>query len=368
MKAQQVIQKLQSRLPQVSDLFTTNVAGLTLQQSGGLVTGVTGTPHGLTSGNFANISNATNPIIIVGITRSGTVATATTLTNHDLTLGKVDIKNGGKEVLLSGSIEPEFNGLFKLLSVANRQTFQFEVTDSGPVVAMGDPLLENGSPGSGFNGWYQITVLTSTTFTYQGAQTLAGAAGGIPELKYGTRISGAADLDHALSAYTKEGEGDLWAFVVLGDVIASKDRNVNSDLTETITPSTSWQQRVAQPFTVYIFATVTQEAAGRAARDLMEDISAALFKSILGVQFDTGYFSSEQYVAAFLNHGFASYDSAIYIHEFNFEMAADLVFEDTIGYGPDVAFRDIDFSIVSDFGTQRNPATATIDLDEEPIP
>jgi hypothetical protein len=100
----------------------------------------------------------------------------------------------------------------------------------------------------------------------------------------------------------------------------------------------------------------------------MEDVSVSLFRSLLGVKFDTGYFASNQYAVTFINHGFSDYNTAYYVHEFNFELAADLTFDDTVGYDFDTAFRDINFGVVPDFGTQEDPATAVVDLDEEPLP
>lgn len=366
MKAQQVIQQLQAVLPEVTDLFTVNISITSLTYSGGTVTAVTATAHGRTTGDKVNIVGATNPIAIASLTRSGTVGTAVTASDHDLTLSDSDIRRGDKMVDLSGASEIEFNGSFLLLSVRNRREFTFQMVDSGPTTATGSPTLDNGSQLPGFNGRQTITVSDATTFTYPVSQVLAATAGGTPVVKTEARISGAADIDRANAAYSKQGIDELWAFVVLGDVIASKNRDVGSDLTDTAGRNSAWRQRLAQPVTVYAFIPTTSDLSGRTARDQAEDISVPLFKSLLGVKFPTGY-TADEYVLTFVNHGTTDYNTAYYVHEYNFELAADIVFEDTVGYDFDTAFREIDLSITTDQGTGIEPATASINLDPSEI-
>ena len=368
MKCEDIIKQLQAVLPSVTDLFTENFSANSITYVGGVVTVVTAAPHGLSTNDFANIVGTTNPIASTSADRSGTVITIVTDTDHDLTLSAIDIKNGGKTVTMSGANEAEFNGEFNLLEVKNRRTFDIETIDAGPLSATGSPVSQDISVLPGFNGRHQVTVIDATTFTYPISATLFASAGGTPVVKPDARISGSVTFDIAEDAYTKQGENDLWAFVVLGDVIASKNRDIQSDLTDTAKRVTGWRQRVGQPFTVYVFTPSVKERAGRSARDLMEDVSVALFRSLLGAKFNTGYYASNQYVTTFINHGFTAYTSAYYVHEFNFEVAADITFEDTVGYEFDTAFRDIELSITPDFGTHENPATANIDLDEDQLP
>lgn len=368
MKAGDIIRQLQAVLPSVTGLFTDDVSISSLSYSGGTVTAVTSAPHGLATGKYANVVGSTNPIANVSMVRSGAVMVCKTATDHDLTLGRVDIKNGGKTVEITGATEAEFNGVFNLRSVTNRREYEIDVADSGPTSATGAPLLQDGSAQPGFNGRYAVTVVDATTFTYTTTESLYSVAGGTPLLKSEARVSGAVDYDTADRAYTEQGDGNLWAFAVLGDVIASKDRNTTSDMTSVNKKNTGMRQRLSQPFTIYVFAPSINDIGGRASRDLMEDVSVALFRSLIGVRFDTGYHSSNQYVSTFVSHGFTAYSKAYYVHEFNFELAADLTFEDTTGYDFDVAFRDVAIEISPDFGTQTDPATADLDLDEVPLP
>ena len=367
MKAQDVINQLQAVLPGVTNLFTSEISLTSLSYSGGVVTAIAAAVHGRTTNDFVNIVGATNPISIDTLTRAGTIGSAATLSNHDLSLSAQDIRIGNKTVTISGVAEAEFNGTFNLLSVTNRRNFTFQMPDSGATTATGTPLLEDGSQLPGFNGRHQITVVNTTTFTYPVSQVLFADAGGTPVVKSEARISGAADIAGANAAYTAQDTNDLWGFVILGDVTASKNRDIRSDMVDTSKSNTAWKQRAAQPFTIYVFTSTIDDIVGRLARDQMEDVSVALFKSLLGVQFPTGYFADLVFVATFINHGFFQYNSSYYIHEFNFEVAADITFEDTVGYDNNTAFRDIELSVKSDIGTQVEEATVTVDLDEEPL-
>lgn len=368
MKAENVIGQLQAILPSVTSLFTDDIALSSLTYASGVVTAVSSAAHNLSTNRYVNILNANNPIAITSITRSGTIATVVTTTDHDLTYSASDARRDDKTVELTGSTEAEFNGTFKLTGSDNRRTFTFEIADAGPTSATGTPLLQDGAKLPGFNGRHQITVVDDTSFTYPVSQVLFATAGGTPLARTSARVSGAATLERAEDAYTEQASEKLWGFVVLGDVIASKNRNVNSDMTDTASKTTAWNQRIMQPFSVYVFTPTAQnDGAGRIARDLMEDVSLYLFKSLVGVKFPTGYFA-EQYVCTFVNHGFSAYNTAYYVHEFNFEMAADLTFDDTVGYDNDVAFRDVDLTIVNKEGTQVEEATVTANLDEVPLP
>lgn len=367
MKAGDIVAQLQAVLPSVTDLFTDSIAVDSMTFSGGLVTVNTSVDHNLATNRFVNVIDATNPITITSINRSGAIATAVTNADHDLTFGIVDARRKNKTVILTGATEAEFNGTFELLSVANRRTFTFKVADSGPTTATGSPIIENASQLPGFNGRYQITVLTSTSFTYLVTQSLFATASGTPVVKTDARVARVINIEKAVDAYSKKSLNDLWSFVVLGDVIASKSRDTLNDLTDTAKKNTGWKQRIAQPFTIYTFENTKDDIGGAAARDEMEDVTLAYFKSLLGVIFPSNLSYNLQFVVTFVNHGFQDFNDAYYVHQHNFEMAADITFEDTVGYDFDTAFRDISLSVASDIGTGEDPATANVDLDEVPL-
>jgi len=369
MKCEHVINQLQTVLPNYTDLFTNKIAIVSLTYSNGLVTCTTENEHNLVDNQQVTIIGAKNTIKILTLVRSGMIVRVVTETDHDLTFGQVDKSLGKKRADISGCDQTEFNNSFKLFEVINRRTFDVIVPDLGPITGNGSPILENGARQPGFNGRQIITITGIHTFTYPVNQVLSAKSKittiGDALIKINPRISGSISVERATDAYTAQCNGELWAFVVLGDVIASKDRKVMSDLTATAKRNTGWNQRLSQPFTVYVFSPSSDEHAGRIVRDLMEDVFKWLARSLIGVAFDTGLASIDQYATTFLNHGFNSYTNAYYIHEFNFESAADITSDDIVDIQYNVAFRDIDISITPDFGSEE--ATAKINLDQEPL-
>lgn len=363
MKASDVVTQLAIRLPQFTDKFTDNYSVTSLTRSGTTVTATTAANHTLKVGGQTNVVGAQTPISVTSISRAGVVGTMVTATNHDFTEGV------STEVIVTGAAEAEFNGTFTLLTVPNRKTVTFTMADSGATVATGTPLLHNGSSVfKSYNGLYAVTAVPAANqFQYEVTDsTLFTPASGTIEARTMPRISAAVTGDRASDAYTKQGVDSLWAFVVLGDVFASKDRNTLSDATSDIKRNEHYKQPLIQPLSVYIFFPASTEIAARQARDNAEDIFRPLCRSLLFKGFDSGLYVGQQNTVNFVDHGLSAYTTAFYAHVFNFQQVVDITFEDTVGYDEDVAFRDIDLTMGVDVGT--GVMTATIDLDDEQLP
>lgn len=364
MKASAVITQLINRLPQLTNLFTTDYAVTSVTSSGTAATVTTNKSHGLSVGSFVNIIGATADVAIASITRSGTVCSVVTSADHDLTLSDNDITRG-KTVTITGATESEFNGTFVLTRVLNRRNFTFTKADSGATTATGTPLVVDGAGVFGYSGLQSVvSVPTPTTFTYTLPKAIYSPAGGSISVRTEYRISGAATVERALEAYTAQDLDSLWGFVVLDDVVASKNRSVRIDSTDALTRTSYIKQDLIQPFSFYVVAPSVDGITGRVQRDQMEDLLPILCKSLIGKKFDSGLSGEQEYVTTFVSHGFQEYNSAYYVHGFNFETVAVLTFEDSIGYDDDVAFRDIDLSMLIDFGTQEDALTTSVDLDE----
>lgn len=361
MKSQDVILQLYSALPSKTDKFTTDISVTGITVSGPTATATTSVAHGLVDGDLVTIQGALAPINIASMDRVGTVVTVVTTENHDLTEGYQET------VVIDEANEAEFNGTFTLLTVPNRKTFTFETVDSGATSSTGSPVLLNGSA-FGFNGLYTASNVTATTFDYTLLGDVAGDARGTIIVSVGYRISGAISLERALEAYTRQSTDDWWIFVVLGDVTASKDRHVLNDSISTQTGNTQWQQLIIQPFTILTIAPATATIGARNLRDDAEDIASALFGSLLGVKFDGGLSTKDQYQTVFSSHGSIEYDTAIYVHQYNFESSTDITFDDTVGEGFNVAFRDLGLTIGTDLMTDNTERlTVDVDLDDQPL-
>lgn len=365
MKAQDIINQLAIALPNYSDKFTTNFDITSLTLSGSTVTAVTSLPHSLVVSKQVNIIGAKTPIAITSLTRSGSIGTLISDSDHDMTQGF------SSSAELSGSVEAEFNDTFTILTVPNRRTVTFAMADSGATTATGSPLLVNGSSYfKQYNGLKDIATVPSTTsFTYEITDTtLFTPASGSIKAKTRPRISGGVSVDRIVQSYTKKAQDEYWAFVVMGDVVASKSRKIESDATDNIQRGNEYRQQIIQPFTIVVALPVISEIAARAARDDMEDIFRCITRSVLFKAFDSQLFVGAQNPVQFVDHGFTAYNTAFYMHSFNFEATADITFDDTIGYDDDVAFRDITTNMTIDVGTREDPLTADIDLDDVVLP
>jgi hypothetical protein len=362
MKAEDLINQLAIALPNFSDKFTTNFDITSLTRSGTTVTAVTSAAHNLAVNKQINIVGAKTPIGITTLTRAGVIGTLVTDADHDMT----EVYSANVE--LSGSNEAEFNGTFTVLSVPNRRTVTFTMSDSGPTTATGIPLLLNGSSYlKQYNGLKEVdTVPSTTSFTFEITDTtLFSPAAGTIKAKAEPRISGAISVERIVDAYTKKAQDEYWAFVVLGDVFASKSRKIESDATDNQQRGNEFRQQIIQPFTIVVAIPTKTEIAARAARDEAEDLMRPICRSILFKKFDSQLFVGAQNPSQFVDHGFTAYNSAFYIHSYNFESTADITFDDTVGYDDDVAFRDIITNMTIDLGTREDPLTANIDLDDE---
>lgn len=362
MKASDAIKQLQAILPTVTSDFNEQIGIVSIIPVGTTATVTTAVAHGVTVNDVVNITGTVSPVAITSIDRVGTVATAVTTTNQDITENDLTT-----EVTLSGSNESEFNGTFPFLSATDRRTFQFTVPDAGATSATGSPILEDPPSAFGYNGLITVTnVPTPTTFDYVLPVALTEPAIGTGFVNVNIRVTGAVNIDRAIDMYTEQPDRDsLWAFVVLGDTVASKDRGTRNDATTSAAPGSDRRQQIFQTFAVYIFKPVTDELSAREAVDDMQDVMRDLFKSLLFWKAPTDLSAGPCLGVVFVNQGVFQYNTAFLVHEFQFQVLTDVTQNDTVDPDFNVAFRDISLTMKTSFGTEQ--MTAEIDLDDDPL-
>ncbi len=363
-KAETIIAQLQGILPLQTDLFTeSDVSVTSLSRSGTTVTAVTSVNHNLSTGRPIAVKDALSPISVTSITRSGTTATVTTATDHDFT------ENFDMTTEISGADQSEYNGTFSIVTVPNRRTFTYTLSGSPATPATGTIFSLN-NLSTGYNGRHLVTFVDPTTFTYEITETPDSPAQGTIIMRAGLRISGTVSIDQAIAAYTKKETDELWGFVVLGNVFVSKDRDVPTDLTATFAAGTDFLQMIGSPFSIVVITPTTNSFGGREARDQMEDVAVALFKSLLGFSPATGLTSGEQYQTVFTGHGFVAFFGAYYVHEFSFETSVQLTADDIVDPDFNVAFRDISLDFLNPNETDGDDIImeAEVDLDDVPLP
>jgi len=361
MKAADIVKQLWLTLPRYTNLFSDDIVVSSLTRSGTTVTAVTATPHGLSNGNYVFISGAKTPITITSLTQVNGVATAITASNHDFT------DDYTETVEINGADQAGYNGVHDFIHQPNRRTFTFKVDPTTVSPATGTIQVISNIK-YGYNGLQLITVVNPTTFTYQITSTPESPAQGSMIMRSNIRITSAINFDRAVEAYTKQGENKLYAFVLLGNVSASKDRYTLNDSTATLAVGQDYRQRLIEPFSVCVFMPTTREIAGVNARDIMQDLAQPIFKSLLRFKFPSVFTDKTEFNLVFSGHQFIEYSLAYYVHEFQFENQFQIRFEDTVDDDDSVAFRDIDLHFNTDLNSVHNEIMHTnVDLDDVPI-
>lgn len=375
MKAQDIVDQLSAIVPRHTAGFSNSVGITSIVPLADIASVVTSAGHGLVENQNVAIIDVDAPVEIDTGTFLRTLSQAEfeTLQDHDLTLSQRDIAAGGKTITISGANESEFNGTFSLLRVINRRKLLIAVTDAGPTTITGSPIVEDAN-GQLFNGLFVATNVGTTTFDYKLSRTYTlPAAVSKGKVQTSIRITSALDIEQYLQdVYTKQAIDDDQLVVQLGDVSQSKKRNEETDAASSTAGEDSYTPILVQPFAIYIIQNVTDELTGSAARDRVEEeFIPAIFRSVLRVNFDTG-FTYSPYRATFTGHGVFAFsdvngkNKAIYAHEITFEQLTQLTKTDMVGPDDNVAMRDVQYTLTTDLGT--GILTADIDLDEEPIP
>lgn len=358
MKSADIVRQLQRVLPRYTALFSDALSIESLTYSGGLVTCVTDVPHDLSNGDVVYITGALTPVSITSLTRIGNIATAITASNHDFT------DNYTETVEILGATPTAYNGTHKFIHQPNRRTFEFEILGNPATPATGNIKVLCDFK-YGYNGQHIVTVVDETTFTYAISSAPESPAVGSIALHKGFRISNAVSLERIEEAYTKQLPNKMWAFVVLDNVMASRDRLALTDSTTTANRGVDFRQTIVEPFTIYIAAPCSDEISGANVRDKMDEVFKALCRAIVGFKTETIFYTDNTFLINFASHGLASYQYAYYIHAFRFENQAVITMPDTVDIDESVAFRDLNFDIhnTKDVVIQQN----FVDLDDVPF-
>jgi hypothetical protein len=319
--------------------------------------------HELEVGQAFAIIGSDVPIPISSLTRFGTIGTLVTATRHDLTNAIAET------IRITNATESEFNDTFTITNIENRTTIIFVMEDSGATSATGSPILRDAeSKLRDYNTTYEVNdVVDAVTFKFTHSVTDLPDPDGAITLGVKPRISSGINIERIRQLYTQSNMDEYWAFVVLGAVNASQSRLIESDALDNQQRNANFRQQIIEPFTLYIFIPVVSEIAARESRDEASDLFRPILRSLLASRFSTGLYADVLNMVQFIGHDVYSYDTSLYIHAYSFQQVADIYEDDTVGPDLDVAFRDIDFSIFSDFGTQVEFMQGTPVLDDESL-
>lgn len=358
MKTRDIVGQLQAEVPRHTNKFTDQVAFTSLTAVGTTVTAVTASAHGRTAGQAVSVTGVLteNPVSLIA---SGTTVTGTTTFAHDLTEG------AGATVTISGAADSDFNGTFDLASAVNRKTFTYKLPAAPAGSAGGTPVLEEDRI-DGFNGLFEITVASATSFTYEVATPPPGLAvltNAVANIK--SRISRAISLEAVAAAYTKQADTDtLWMFVVPGNTTVSNDRHQLNDSTASFMEGTERRLHTIVNFDIVVVFPSADERAGAEAADDAQDVAVVLYKALAGYHSPSGLVDGTQFQVTPVEHGFGSYNGPVYVHRYGWQAIEDITEADTFITGSR-AFRDARVIMENDF--DEDIIDTSVDLDDQPL-
>ena len=351
-KCEDVVNQLRAVLPSYTDKFNASVNITAWSRVDSTITITTDEDILLTSsgllgnGSYVNIGNVLTENPVVSISVSGTTATCEVSNIHDLT-ENFEMTVKFKDIPTDGWDED-----FELLTVPTQTGFTFEVPSG---IATPDitsaVLLENRYS---FNGYYELTALGNKTYTYELPEYNASipTTADLTDAKvlYGLRISGADWEDNIKRFFTKQPENNFWMFAIIGDTVASKSRQNDSDSIAKFQEASRYEQEIIQSLVLYVFIPQSSsKITARQARDEIEDLRLPILKAMAGHQFSSGLTEDKPYVCVYAGDGFYADEFSYYIHRFEFENTMKINPADTVEAQNTVATRFFVNNFINEF-------------------
>lgn len=337
MKTNDVVNILRERIPQLINSFHSTQSILTLTASSGVATATLSTANTtIKTGEKVLITGAlvNNPIL--SLSHLNGLATAITQNDHDLT-------EGYSNITISGATQNGYNGTFNLVEVIDNKTFTFIVPQSTVSPATGSPvLMENVE--THFNGYYVITKLSDTQFTYNIESQDTMTATGTKILNYNFRIYGAVDIERGLEAYTPQNINTLYLCVEAEkeDVNRSQSNRLdNFSFSQEGVDPTQWAY---QGINIYCIAPCKDDMLALTYKDSMDDLKAIIFMSLLNLNVNSYLTNSKTSNFTYKGAEPYLYDKTKYVHKFSFEVCYEITQEDMAIQEKGVAFRNIEFN------------------------
>lgn len=358
-----IVRHIKTYIPLFTDKFSEIIPISSASISVGNVLTITSIAHGKNTGQYVliNAGKVRNAIIVSSLI-DATVRFTTTY-DHDLT--KPTLANDDYYLTLNG-FGNVWDGTHEIIEVPNRKNFEIYLPDgetTAPIVDGSQYLLES-IP----QGIFQIASTPdddTITIEFPSARDLPIGAVNDLEIIDGFRICAAADYNRAREVYNRQETNKAYLFVIMTDVDVAKDRNVLNDSIAELTRKDLMLLRLLQSFSTTVFLPATDDISGADVQQLAYDeIFNALLRTIFGFAIDGGMFKS---VIVPSSMGPGEYNSAFYVHVYDWQLSYIINFEDGMPIPPDRAFRDIDaYNLIGGDDTE-NMTTLPNDLDEEPL-
>lgn len=351
MQALEIVDRLKDVVGKYTDSFSQIITATSLTRSGTTATCITTTDHGLATNDYVTIRGATNPVIITSLTRVDNVVTAVASEATQL----IDPSKytaalrDSLTVTLSGTDPIEYSGTFKLLSVSDdRLTFTFEITTTPttPATTAGYLLQDDYD---GYNGSKQITVIDNTSFTFTVNENLNSPAQGTIEIASNIRIAWAATAERADQYYSKmsdESGYSTFMFVILGSKAVYRDGTIASDISTSIERNQDYFFAAAQDFSIYLYLPTADETLAGIQSDKAREYEAFILKSIANYSFSSVLTDVTYQPVNYVGNESDIYNTAYYVHRFDFTAKGYIQVADTIDINPGVPLDNVEGSFI----------------------
>lgn len=354
-------------LPSVTTLFNESLTITSAAVTSGLITGTiaAGTPVVGQNLLLSGIK-VRNPITAYVDNGDGT-ARFTVANDHDQTEPRQRLDT--QQLTLGGITPSAWNGSHDILGIPNRRTFEIAIPAGATTPTVPGYLIEQPT---GVLGIGTVTSVVGTAVTIQPAEGIFHYDATVDTITVNTKIRAraAADITRAAAIYTKQASAKPFIFVIMTDVSVSKDRHTPNDGLATFTKQDMRLLRLLQNFAIAVFIPTADDVGGDNAQHMAYgEIYEALTKIFYGFGFSDE--SAIQYVTVSAGHGPGLYNSAYYLHVYDWQVPNVVTFESGFdGQSPfitDVAFRDINQSLYVN-NSDKAIMSMALDLDEEPLP
>ena len=348
MQGSDITNRLKEVLPKYTDEFSDIIDVTSLTRSGTTITAVTASAHSLTTGDYMTIRGALDPVTITSLDRIDNVVTVVTTTKHKLSDPSLYAPSQLPIlVTISGADPAEYNGTFKLLTVTDENTFTYEITTTPatPATTAGFLLQEDFD---GYNGYKQVTVTNTTTFTYETTNTnLNTPAQGTIEMSNATRIAWAATAERADQFYSEDVNRvtQNWMFVVLNDKPIFRDDITATDPSAAQNRNESFFYESQQDFSILTFLPTQGETLAGSSSDKARTFERPILKSIANFPFSSPLTESVYQPAVYGGNGTEDYNTAYYVHRFDFLAKGYIQIADVSDVNPGVPLDLVDGTI-----------------------
>lgn len=315
MKASDIANRLKAVLPLYTNDFSDVINITSLSKSGSIITATTALNHSLTTGRHVTIFGVEQKLNIDTIVLTNGLVTVTTTDPHYLSDPQFYSSENTPYVKLSGNLPSEYNGIFKLKNVIDELNFTFYLNTSNNPTSTGYLILEDNV----YNGYHQITVTSSTGFTFINDLEAYEATGSI-QMSYGSRIAYAATPERAAQFYSEDKSRVMqkWLFAVLGSDASFKNNIVASDISSAKRSGESYQLDNQQDFSIFCFIPCANDLLGGDASDNARSYRSFLLKCLSNYRFDSDLSELKLEPVNYIGSETEDYNNATYVHRFDF--------------------------------------------------